>query len=37
MAGVEEQGATEGLKFLPSDEAVMSHVVNLFEFKARQP
>lgn len=35
MAGIDEQGATEGLKFLPSDEAVMGRVVNLFDFRAR--
>jgi integrase len=35
MAGVDEQGATEGLKFLPSDEAVMDRVVSLFDFRAK--
>ncbi|MCM0606358.1 MAG: hypothetical protein KA715_09740 [Xanthomonadaceae bacterium] len=29
-AGIEKQGATEGLRFLPSDKAVMGRVVNLF-------
>jgi integrase len=33
LAGVDEKGATDGLRFLPSDEAVMGHVVQLFEFK----
>jgi integrase len=33
MAGIDEQGATEGLKFLPNDEAIMGRVVNLFNFK----
>lgn len=30
LAGVDERGATEGLRFLPSDEAVMGRVVELF-------
>ena len=30
LAGVDERGATDGLRFLPSDEAVMGHVVKLF-------
>jgi integrase len=29
MAGIDEAGATETLSFIPSDEAVMEHVVNL--------
>ena len=33
-AGVDEKGATDGLRFLPSDEAVMGHAVQLFEFKS---
>jgi integrase len=36
MAGIDEAGATEGLKFLPSDEVVMGHVVNLFDFRAKK-
>ncbi|OFZ79433.1 MAG: hypothetical protein A2583_03030 [Bdellovibrionales bacterium RIFOXYD1_FULL_53_11] len=36
MAGIDEAGATEGLKFLPSDEAVMGHVVNLFDFRGKR-
>lgn len=31
LAGVDERGATEGLRFLPSDEAVMGRVVELFK------
>ena len=31
LAGIDEKGATQGLKFLPSDEAVMDNVVNLFQ------
>lgn len=27
LAGVDERGAIDGLRFLPSDEAVMGHVV----------
>jgi hypothetical protein len=33
LAGVDERGATNSLRFLPSDEAVMGHVVELFKFK----
>lgn len=33
LAGVDERGATDGLRFLPSEEAVMGHVVELFKFK----
>lgn len=33
LAGVDEKGATEGLRILPSDDAVMGHVVDLFQFK----
>jgi integrase len=36
LAGVEEQGATQVLRVLPSDAAVMGEVVNLFEFKAKR-
>jgi integrase len=36
MAGIDEAGATEGLKFLPSDEAVMGRVVNLFDFRTKR-
>jgi hypothetical protein len=36
MAGIDEAGATEGLKFLPNDEAVMGHVVNLFDFHSKK-
>ena len=31
LAGVDEKGATEGLRFLPSDEAVMGRIVELFK------
>jgi len=33
LAGVNEKGATDGLRFLSSDQAVMGHVVELFSFK----
>lgn len=33
LAGVDEKGATDGLRFLPSDQAVMGHVVELFSFR----
>lgn len=36
LAGIDERGATQVLKVLPSDAAVMSEVVNLFDFKARR-
>ena len=32
-----ERGATQVLKMLPSDAAVMGEVVNLFQFKADKP
>lgn len=35
MAGIDERGATQVLKFMP-EEAVMGEVVNLFEFKAKR-
>lgn len=33
LAGIDEQGATDGLRFLPSDEAIMGHVVELFKYR----
>jgi len=33
LAGIDEKGATQVLKVLPSDAAVMAEVVNLFAFK----
>ena len=36
MAGVDEQGVTEALHFLPSETAIMDHVVNLYDFRARK-
>ena len=36
MAGIDERGATQVLRFLPSDHAVMGEVVSLFEFKAKK-
>lgn len=35
LAGVDEKGATDGLRFLPSEETVMGHVVQLFHFSGR--
>jgi integrase len=32
LPGVDERGATENLRFLPSDEAVMGHIAELFKF-----
>ena len=33
LAGIDEKGATQVLKVLPSEAAVMAEVVNLFAFK----
>jgi len=33
LAGVDERGATDTLKILPSDEACMGEVVRIFDFK----
>ena len=35
LAGVDERGATETLRVLPSDAAVMAEVVNIFDFRRR--
>jgi integrase len=37
MAGIDEKGATDQLRILPSDMAVMGEVVNLFQFKGKKP
>lgn len=36
LAGIDEQGATEALRILPSDEALMGEVVSIFDFKAKR-
>jgi integrase len=36
LAGVDERGATDVLRMLPSDAAVMAEVVNIFDFRSRQ-
>lgn len=36
LAGIDEGGATERLKFIPTDEAVMEKVVSLFDFKKQR-
>ena len=36
MAGIDEGGATERLRFIPTDEATMEKVVSLFDFKNKQ-
>jgi hypothetical protein len=36
LAGIDEKGATQVLRLLPSDDAVMGEVVNLFDFKAKK-
>ena len=35
MAGIDEPGAIQVLRVLPSDAAVMGEVVNLLEFKSK--
>ncbi len=37
LAGIDERGATQVLKMLPSDAAMMGEVVDIFEFKAHGP
>ena len=37
MAGIDEAGATETLRFLPTPEAVMEHVVNIVDYKDKKP
>jgi hypothetical protein len=34
LAGIDERGATDPLKMLPSDEACMDKVVKILDFKA---
>ena len=36
MAGIDEAGATETLRFIPTDEAVMEHVVNLVDYRTKK-
>ena len=33
MAGIDEAGATEILRFIPTDEAVMEKIVSMVDFK----
>jgi len=33
LAGVDEAGATEGLKFIPSEEVAMETVVNMYNYR----
>jgi hypothetical protein len=35
LAGIDESGATERLKFMPTEEAVMEKVVSLFEYQKK--
>ena len=37
LAGIDEKGATEAIKILPSDVALIGKVVDLFEFRASKP
>ena len=34
LAGIDEGGATEKLSFIPTDQAVMEKVVNLFDYRS---
>jgi len=36
LAGIDEAGATEALKFIPTEPAVMEHVVNMVEWRERK-
>ena len=36
LAGVDEAGATEVLRFIPTEEAVMERVVNLYDYRRRE-
>jgi len=36
MAGIDEAGATEVLKFIPTEEAVMEKVVNLIDHRSKK-
>lgn len=36
MAGIDEAGATEILRFIPTDEAVMEHVVSLVDYRIQK-
>lgn len=36
MAGIDEAGATETLRFIPTDAAVMEHAVNLVDYKVKK-
>lgn len=35
LAGIEEGGATEVLRFIPTEEAAMERVVNIFDYKKK--
>ena len=35
LAGIDEAGATEALRFIPTEEAVMERVVSLYEHRNR--
>jgi len=36
LAWVDEAGATEVLRFIPTEEAVMERVVNLYDYRRRE-
>ena len=35
LAGIDEGGATESLKFIPTEEATMDTVVNLYDYRKK--
>lgn len=36
LAGIDEAGATEVLRFIPTEEAVMEKVVSIFDYRDRE-
>jgi ribulose bisphosphate carboxylase small subunit len=36
LAGIDEAGATETLRFIPTEETVMEKVVSLFDYKKKE-
>ena len=36
LAGIDEAGATESLRFIPTEEAVMEKIVSLYVYKQKE-
>lgn len=36
LAGIDEAGATEALRFIPTEEAVMEKVVSLYDYRKKE-